>query len=155
MSRIVGDLIKFGSEFKSVEVRAKYAPYPWKEILPNDHVVGELPEDAQKVFVLLSMAETLSQHAHTNLRRVAQEQQKDVQDPAYEKHRLECHRLAVNAQLLHTVLFAEATQAFPELFGKPLIFIRKGWKVVWREVGEGVHAEQSTEEAPTPPSKLN
>jgi hypothetical protein len=157
MSAFLNDLAQLKDELAKVDLDAPYAPKPWQEILSSDHVVGELCEVGRRIFILLATVETVSHHARGNLLRIAQDEGKNPQDPSYDGRRRECFRYAVRAQLLNTVLLAEARIAFPEIMDKPFVFVRAGWKVVWRENPEGVQTSpaDASEQETAAPRRLN
>lgn len=91
----------------------------------HDHVVGVADIELRKLFFLFLQNKKQSQEAAAAVLTFGgKDREAKLQEAA---------RFDTQADVLKDVFWVSCRHAFPELWGKPNIGIRKGWKVVWTQ----------------------
>lgn len=116
------------AELKGVSDTQTSFAEPEEELGPKDHRVGVADEDLRKLFFLVK------QYRKRMLEIVATL----VLCRPKEREGLikEAQRFNTQADTLKSVFWVSARVAFPELWDKPSIGVRKGWDVVWSDPEE-------------------
>lgn len=116
------------AELKGVQnTQASFAE-PEEEPGPRDHVVGTADEDLRKLFFLVKQYQKRTLEIAATL-VVCSAKEREVQTK-------EGQRFKSQADTLNEVFWVSTCAAFPELWDKLSIGIRKGWKVVWSDPEE-------------------
>ena len=120
------------------EIKLKGIKGPQDEIEDGDNVVGELDEKHKKLLILgarlMEEAKKIFEQNRINL--AFQEVSKSFSE-GDNLHDItgQLAELSKLIELVKEILWFEIRKDF-NLWTKPLIIVRKGWKVVWRERAE-------------------
>jgi len=96
-----------------------------------DHVVGVAVPDLRKIFFV-------SKQYHQNALEIASSL--ILCDPKERKKKeSDLARLHLYAEAVRDIFWISCRHAFPELWDKPSIGIRKGWQIVWSEEPDERH----------------
>jgi len=117
-------------ELKGVSEAQEGFAEPHTDTGPKDHVVGVADSDLRKIFFLVK------QYKKRTLELVAELMV--CRSSEVENKTKEAKRYNTQGNVLMDVFWVSCRAAFPELWDKPSIGIRKGWKVVWSD-----HEERS------------
>lgn len=93
----------------------------------HDHVVGIADQSLRKLYYLFLQNKKQSQEAAASVLLLS--------DKEREAKLQEAAMYDTQADVLRDVFWVSCRHSFPELWDKPHIGIRKGWKVVWTEHG--------------------
>ena len=100
---------------------------PDSEGCSHDHVVGIANQELRKLYFLLLQNKKQSQEAAAAVLLLSgKDREVKLQEAA---------KFDTQTDVLRDVFWVSCCHSFPELWGKPNIGIRKGWKVVWCEHG--------------------
>jgi hypothetical protein len=147
--QILPEVVAVAGQLTEVDLDAKYLPEPREEILPGDTLVhGNFPEELKRLYVLWQEAQAKADHCLANLRNLAAAESKNVDDAHYLARHMDFSRLSTLAGVLRNIFYGEIRQAFPEVANRPLIFVRKSWKVVWRVPKAVTAAPEASSGAP-------
>lgn len=91
----------------------------------RDHVVGVADQSLRKLFCLFLQNEKQA--------RAAMEAALWLNDEEQETKLREAMRFKIQSGVIREIFWISCRQAFPELWDKPRIGIRKGWEIVWIE----------------------
>lgn len=91
----------------------------------HDHIVGVADADLRKLYYLFLQNKKQSREAAAAVLLLSGE--------AREAKLQEAAKFDSQADVLRDVFWISCRHSFPELWDKPNIGIRKGWKVVWTE----------------------
>lgn len=116
------------AELKGVSNTQTSFAEPEEEPGPRDHAVGVADEDLRKLFFLVKQYRKRTLEIAATL-VVCSAKEREVQTK-------EAQRFNTQADTLKDVFWVSTRAAFPELWDKPSIGIRKGWKVVWSDPEE-------------------
>ncbi len=115
---------------KSIQVAIKQVTdedsvEPDYEGCEHDHVVGVADSDLRKLFFLFLQNKKQSQGAAAEVLLLSgKDREAKLQEAA---------KFDTQADVLKDVFWVSCRHAFPQLWGKPNIGLRKGWKVVWTD----------------------
>ena len=131
--KILPAIVAAAVELDAIDLRNEYLSVPWEEVFPGDIPVrGTVDEDLRRLYAIWMKAQAELEHGQMNLRIRAVTEGKDVQDPSYAvRHR----ELCFLGNLVNIYMLAFTTEiriAFPEVTDKPIVLVRKGWQVVYR-----------------------
>lgn len=100
---------------------------PKTEVGPTDHVVGEANVEIRKLYGLAMQTSRRSAESIVSA-------QYDINRETQEHHAAKAVELRKKAELLMEIFWVSIKDQF-DLWQKPSVGIRKGWKVVWSEPG--------------------
>lgn len=107
------------------KISGETAVEPDTEVGKHDHVVGEADLDMRKLYSLLIQKKKLSVEAAAAAMVVGGKGRKAKIE--------EAAKFDDQFDTLKAMFWTSCRFAFPELWAKPSIGVRKGWKVVWSD----------------------
>ncbi len=94
-----------------------------KKVNAEDHIVGEVPDDLKRLFVL-------AVHYWGEVSTIFLQASRSGSPEDRKRQTEEAGTLALKTQLLMDIFLVSLKDAF-NLWGKPSVYVREGWQVVW------------------------
>ncbi|MBI4415232.1 MAG: hypothetical protein HY566_03260 [Candidatus Kerfeldbacteria bacterium] len=107
------------------ELSSSHMMEPNTDIAPEDHIVGEIADDLKGMYSLALRLQKTALDAHTASHYETNKEHQEAQNE-------QAQRLAKKSELLLEIFWISIKEQY-DLWGKPSVGVRRGWKAVWSE----------------------